>query len=456
MAARLAVSHSGAMAGCDASYDALFDRHGVQRVRDMDELAAALIMFAQPHPVAAGGLVTIHDSGGERQLLIDVAEEMRVPLAQLSSDTTAALASMLDPGLPAVNPLDAWSAGGAEAHKTIAECFATMLKDPAAALGAVVHDRTAGGRLYPGYAAYLEHAHASSGKPVFLVANHQGTGADPLVAGLTEKGYPVLDGLAPFLAGVRCLFGYRDFMWREESPPPVVDPGILNRSRQRLACGAPPDEATSMELLAEAGLPVNRGLVAEDESAALAAASALGFPVVLKTARADISHKSDVGGVILDIHEESTCREAYRAIARRLGRRVLVAPMIRGAGVEMILGVVNDAQFGPLIVIGFGGIHAETLKDVRFAIPPFGAATARRLLDTLRMRPLLDGHRGAPAADVEAYCQAAARLSVLAYGLREVVAEIDLNPVIVSADGCIAVDALIVTRTRQHAGEYGS
>jgi acyl-CoA synthetase (NDP forming) len=455
MAARLAVSHSGAMAGCDASYDALFDRHGVQRVRDMDELAAALIMFAQPHPVAAGGLVTIHDSGGERQLLIDVAEEMRVPLAQLSSDTTAALASMLDPGLPAVNPLDAWSAGGAEAHKTIAQCFATMLKDPAAALGAVVHDRTAGGRLYPGYAAYLEHANASSGKPVFLVANHQGTGADPLVAGLTGKGYPVLDGLVPFLAGVRCLLGYRDFMRRDESRPPVVDPGVLVRWRQRLAREAPPDEATSMELLAEAGLPVNRSLLAEDESAALAAANALGFPVVLKTARADISHKSDVGGVILDIADEKACRKAYRAVAQRLGRRVLVAPMIRGAGVEMILGVVNDAQFGPLILIGFGGIHAETLKDVRFALPPFGAATARRLLDTLRMRPLLDGFRGAPAADIEAYCQAAARLSVLAHGLREVVAEIDLNPVIVNADGCIAVDALIVTRTGQHAAERG-
>ncbi|MCG3202436.1 MAG: Protein lysine acetyltransferase Pka [Gammaproteobacteria bacterium] len=452
MSARLAVSHSGALAGCDTSYDALFDRYGIQRVRDMDELAAALVMFAQPHPVAAGGLVSIHDSGGERQLLIDVAAELEVPLAELSAGTSGKLAAMLDPGLPAVNPLDAWSAGGPDAHETIADCFAIMLKDPAAAFGAVVHDRVADGRIYPGYAGYLQHAHAATGKPVFLVSNHQGTGADPLVTRLTRQGFPVLDGLAPFLIGARCLLAYRDFTHRVESPPPDVDPAILERWRWRLADEGTPDEATSMELLAEAGLPMNRGRLAEDEAAAVAAATALGFPVVMKTARAGIAHKTDVRGVILDVADEEGCRVAYRSLARRLGGRVLVAPMIRDPGVEMILGMVNDAQFGPLVMLGFGGVHAETLRDVRFALPPFGTGTARRLLDTLRMRPLLDGARGAPAPAVDAYCQAAARLSVVAHHLREMIAEIDLNPVILSARGCLAVDALIVTRALQHRG----
>lgn len=450
MAARLAVSHSGAMAGCDASYDALFDRYGIQRVRDMDELAAALVMFAQPHPVAAGGLVSVHDSGGERQLLIDVAAELKVPLAELSADTAGKLAARLDPGLPAVNPLDAWSAGGSEAHRTIGDCFAIMLSDSAAALGAVVHDRVADGRIYPGYAGYLQQAHAATGKPVFLVANHQGTGADLLVTQLTEKGFPVLDGLVPFLVGARCLMAYRDFTQRVQSPPPEVDPAILEKWRRRLASEERPDEATSMELLAAAGLPMNRGLLAEDESAAVAAAAAIGFPVVVKTARADVAHKTELRGVILDVADEADCREAYRSLARRLGGRVLVAPLVRDPGVEMILGVVNDAQFGPLVMLGFGGVHAEVLQDVRFALPPFGAATARRLLDTLRMRALLDGSRGAPAPDIDAYCLAAARLSVIAHSLREVIAEIDLNPVILSAAGCIAVDALIVTRARPH------
>lgn len=112
LAAQLGVSHSGALAGSDAVYDAVFDRYGVQRVDDMEQLATALIMFAQPHPVAGGGIVTIHDSGGERQLLIDAAAKLDAPLTEISARTRERLEALLDPGLPAVNPLDVWSAGG--------------------------------------------------------------------------------------------------------------------------------------------------------------------------------------------------------------------------------------------------------------------------------------------------------------------------------------------------------
>ena len=147
LSARLTVSHSGAIAGRDAVYDAIFDRYGVHRARDMDELATTLIMFAQPHPVGAGGLVSIHDSGGERQLLIDLAHDAGVPLTQLSPASTAKLESLLDPGLPAVNPLDAWSTGGPDYHHTMEQCFSTLMSDPEAAIGAVVHDRVAGGGI---------------------------------------------------------------------------------------------------------------------------------------------------------------------------------------------------------------------------------------------------------------------------------------------------------------------
>ena len=112
LAAQLAVSHSGALAGSDVAYDAVFDRYGVQRVDDMEQLATALILFAQPHPVGPGGIVTIHDSGGERQLIIDTAARLGAPLADISEQTRRTLETLLDPGLPAVNPLDVWSAGG--------------------------------------------------------------------------------------------------------------------------------------------------------------------------------------------------------------------------------------------------------------------------------------------------------------------------------------------------------
>ncbi|HSG66754.1 MAG TPA: CoA-binding protein, partial [Gammaproteobacteria bacterium] len=148
MSARLAESHSGAIAGHDAAYQALFERYGVQRVDDLDQLATALFMFAQPHPVARGGLVTIHDSGGERQLLIDQAAAAQVPLAQLSAASTARLEELLDPGLPAVNPLDAWSTGGADYHVGMRQCFATLMADDDAAFGAVVHDRAPGGGIF--------------------------------------------------------------------------------------------------------------------------------------------------------------------------------------------------------------------------------------------------------------------------------------------------------------------
>ncbi len=123
------------------AFDALCERYGVQRVGDMDELATALIMFAQPHPIGDGGLVSIHDSGGERQLAIDVADEMGVPFTQLAPASVRALEGTLDPGLPAVNPLDAWSAGGPDAHLKMQACMATLMSDPQAAFGAVIHDR---------------------------------------------------------------------------------------------------------------------------------------------------------------------------------------------------------------------------------------------------------------------------------------------------------------------------
>lgn len=456
LAAQLAVSHSGAMAGRDATYEALFERYGVQRVRDMDELATALIMFAQPHPVPPGGLVSIHDSGGERQLTIDLAEEIGVPLAPLSQATEKRLEALLDPGLPAVNPLDAWSRGGPDYHIAMAQCLAAMLADPAAAIGAVIHDRAPYGRIYANYLDYLRAAHAQSGKPAFLVANRQGTGSDPLVVAATEEGFPVLDGLAAFMTGAKCLFAYRDFLQRPPMSPPALERSALERWRGALALGAPPDESTALAMLADFQIPAVHGRVVDSERAAVNAALAVGFPVVLKTAAAGIAHKSERGGVRLAIADAEGVRSAYRELAGRLGARVLVAPMAAAPGVEMILGVIHDDQFGPVLMLGFGGIFAEVLRDVRFLLPPFDAAAARRAVDALRLRPLLDAQRGRGGLDIDAYCEAAARLSVLAVALQDAVREIDVNPIAVNEKGCLALDALVVTRAGGRLQRHGA
>ena len=446
LAARLTVSHTGAIAGEDASYEALFDRYGVHRVDDLEQFSTALIMFAQPHTVGSGGLVSIHDSGGERQLLIDRAHAAGVSLTQLAPESVSRLESLLDPGLPAVNPLDAWSTGGPEYHVSMQRSFATLMADPGAALGAVVHDRVAGGGIHASYLDYLRAGHAASGKPAFLVANTHGTAADPQIVAATREGFPVLDGLAAFLRGARCLLDQRDFVAREAAPAPQLPERVLERWRERLRQPGAPDEHESMQLLLEAGLPALATRIVNDEREARAAAQSIGAPVVLKTAMRGIDHKSDIDGVRLGLADADATAAAYRELAARIGPRALVAPMVRSLGLEMLLGMIRDEQFGPVVVMGFGGLHVEALDDVVYLLPPFAADDARRRLAQLKLYPLLGSRRHRRPLAVEAFCSVAARFSALVAGVADAVTEIDLNPVIVHADGCSIVDALIVGR----------
>ena len=447
-AAELTVSHSGAMAGDDDTYDALFDRYGVQRVADMDELATTLILFSQMNPVGPGGLVCLHDSGGERQLMVDLADAAGVELTDLNADTVSKLEDVLDPELPAVNPLDAWSRGGANASEQMAKCLAIMMSDPNTAVGAVIHDRAPHGTVYPNYVEYMHYAHAATGKPAALVAARQGTGCDPLVVTSTRNGLPVLDGVAQFLTGMRKLFDYRDFLERAPLDIAEVPQRVASQWPALLKQGRVLDEAESSRLLRDFGVNANACSLVDNEAQLLEAARDYGYPIVLKTAMPGITHKTDRGGVVLGIGSEQELRDAYGAMRDRLGPRALLAPMLE-SGVEMILGTRRDPQFGPVIMLGFGGIHAELIKDVRFALPPFDWQTAERLLAGLKMRKLLDGARGMAPADVRAFCDMAAKFSVMVDALRDYIQEIDINPVIVTASGATAVDALVVTRAEE-------
>jgi acyl-CoA synthetase (NDP forming) len=452
LAAELAISHSGALAGSDASYQAIFEEFGVHRVDDMAELAMALILFSRSPAPAAGGLVTLHDSGGERQLAIDVAGQLDVPLARLAPETVERLGELLDPGLLPVNPLDAWGSGGIDAPAQMAACFTALLQDPGAALGAVVHDRAPCGSIYPNYLDYLRAAREATGKPVFLVANHQGSGSDPQVLAATREGLPVIDGLKTFLAGVRCLLAHRDFQADQPSPAPVgVAEEVVRRWRSYLRKTQWVPEVEAGELMRDFGIPVVEGKAVEGAGQLRAAAEELSFPVVLKTAAPGIAHKSDADGVFLDIRNQQQLLAAYEKMATRLGPQALVAPMVDGTGAEMLLGITRDSQFGPMVVLGFGGVHAEALGDVAVLRPPFDARRARRALDRLRLRVLLDGGRGRPALSVERYCELAARLSVMALVLEDCLEEVDINPVRLGVEDCLGLDALVVPRKARAA-----
>jgi len=446
--AKLTISHSGAMAGDDATYEALFDRYGVQRARDQDEFTTMLIMFAELHPVGAGGLVALHDSGGERQLFVDLADDAAVPLTRLSDDTIKKLEDVLDPELPAVNPLDAWSRGGPDASSQMTRSLTLMMQDRGAALGVVVHDRAPFGKIYPNYLTYMQRARAESGKPVALVSATQGTGCDDAVITSTHAGFPVLDGVTQALKGANALFAYRDFLLRGRSELAAPDVKIVERWQNRLRTGETLGELDSLQMLSDFGVQTSSPQAAADEPAVLAAAKKCTYPVVLKTSKPGLLHKSDQGGVIIGIADDEQLRQMYSLMRGRLGDDVLIA-RVAESGIEMILGLTRDPQFGPVVMLGFGGVLAETIADVQFALPPFDADHARRCIDRMKLRPLLDGVRGAPAVNVDAFCQLAERFSVMAHALRDVLAEVDVNPVIVNEDGAVAVDALVVGRDRR-------
>ena len=444
LSSQLAESHSGAMAGSDRVYDAIFDYYGVQRVDDMDELATALIMFAQPHPVQAGGVVCLHDSGGERQLIIDLADKLDVAFADLSEATIVKLESQLDPGLPAVNPLDAWSAGGPNYHQAMTDCFITLLEDSNAAFGAVVHDRAPAGKLYSDYIGYLRDSHNATGKAVFLVSNRQGIGEDEQVLATTQEGFPVLDGVSSFLKGALCLMAYRDFLDQSPMNPPLLAKDLVARWRGEFAEDIEVSEHLASEFLAACGLPLVKSDLVSNQDDLLKSATVFGFPLVLKTAKPGIKHKSDLNGVVLDIQNEEELRLAYSDLSSRLGKDVIIASMVSEPGVEMILGVARDLQFGPMIIMGIGGIYTEALDDVIVLAPTFDAQYALRRLQKLKMRKILDAGRGRAAVDIDSYCQAAALLSVLALEFEDQINEIDLNPVLLMERACIGLDALLI------------
>ena len=442
--AELTVSHSGALAGSDECYNAVFSKFGIQRVNDMNELADTLIMFAQPHSLAEGNLVTIHDSGGERQLILDLAADQDVDFAELNPETILKLEEILDPGLPAVNPLDAWGRGLDDSDQIMADSLTTMLQDQNASMGAVVQDRGALSRIYPEYLQYMKQANDATGKPVFLVSNIQGTSSDNTVMESTARGLPILDGVYSFLAGVRCMHRYRDYLAHENDILEPISTEAMTKWQQIIDQGQLIGENEALEMLSDNGIAVNQSYGVDNLDEVIESAKKLGYPVVLKTAVPGISHKSEVHGVYLNLNSDKELTDAYKDLDKRLGPEALLSKMIDEEGVEMILGMTTDPQFGPMITLGFGGVYAEALKDVVTLMPPFNAETAKQALSELKMQSLLSGYRGSEAADVESYCKMASKFSLFALAMRNHICEIDVNPIILGKDICLGLDALMV------------
>jgi acyl-CoA synthetase (NDP forming) len=440
--AALAISHSGALVGDDAVHSALFRRHGVIATENLDEFANALLLLAQPRRIGRGNLASIHDSGGERELFADRAAAWKMPFARINEATREKLAARLDYGLDPVNPLDAWGTGH-DYQAIFADCMTALLDDPDTALGALCAETRTGHSLHEGYAGAMMTAHGRSEKPVVVINNLASVGDDDLALRITRAGIPVLIGLDAGLAAIKGEMARRDFRARPAMRPWPAPSGMREKWQVRLNQATALDESESLSLLADYAVPVLPHRMVESAADAERAARDLGLPVVLKTAMPGILHKSDVGGVKLGLVDLAAVRVAYEDVARRLGPRVLLAPMA-AAGLELSFGAKLDPQFGPIVMIGAGGVLIEFMADRACALAPFDDAEAKRLIDGLSLRPLLDGKRGAPASDIAALAAALAQFSTMVADLSGLVQEIDVNPLLAGPAGCVALDALIV------------
>ena len=446
-ARELVVAHSGALAGADGAYEALFREYGVIRVATLDEMADTLELLGAGRRAPRGGLSTIHDSGGERAHLIDVAAQVGTPFAEISDTTKERLAAVLEPGLPAVNPLDAWGTGR-DSERIFIECMRALLDDENTAALAFVMDLA--DEMHDdgfGTSEMAQQIFAETDKPFAVLSNLGCSIPERSAAVLRQAGIPLLEGTATGLAAFRNIFTHAALAAlpeKETQPVDAVADEVRERWRARLVSGESWTEHDGLALLRDYGIPTARSELAESAAEATEIGERLGWPVVVKTA-APIEHKSDQGGVFVGIEDEAALVAAYEDLSARLGPTVLVQEMATD-GIELALGIVRDAQFGPLIMVAAGGVWVELLQDRAFALPPLDAVRAERLIAELAVNKLLGGVRGADPSDVGSIVNALVRLSNLAVELGEHLAALDVNPLIAGPNGCMAVDALVVPR----------
>ena len=449
LGAAMAVTHTGAIAGNHAVFQALFRRYGVIEVDDFDAMAAILMLLQCPRRAASGGFAAAFESGGFRELVTDTAVELGIDFAELEHPTVSTLEQHLDPGLKAENPLDLWGSHN-RFEARFAACLTALMQDSNVAAGAFFSNFRDGYYLSEAIYRVVVAVSERVDKPIVLATCYSDLANNALCRRAYDAGIPVIDGVREALLAFKHLFAYRHFKQEsaQQAKAAPVDPAVAVDWRQQLSRHSTDtlDENQALDLLGAFAIPVVRREIVASEAELATAAAAIGFPVVLKTAQPGINHKSDCGGVFVGIQSEQDLLRHYRDISTRLGPMALLSQMA-GAGVEVALGTVNDSQFGPVIMVAAGGILVELLADRALAMCPVSPVQAGAMLDSLKLNRLLLGLRGRPAVHRQALIDAIVDLSRLAFCLRDSIAEIDINPLIAHADGVLAVDALILRRS---------
>jgi acyl-CoA synthetase (NDP forming) len=445
---KAAASHTANMAGSYDIYRAAFKEAGVIEVNDMEE-AADFVKTLIGQPTAEGTNVAVMGgSGGSAVVFSDAADAYGLTLQSLTPETMRVLKENLPSVASLDNPVD-YAAGFINDQNAprFERAVDAVLSDPGIhQLGLLF--ATVTGRVGENGANALAAAARRHRKPILVFSSVPRENATEMFDILESAGIPIFRSVNRLARAMRILADYRRASTRNMDKPLQVAPNIP----KDIGSGAL-DEYSSKRLLQAYGIPVSEDRMFAAAPIDGAAAQSCEFPAVLKIVSRDISHKSDIGGVALNLRSPNELRQASETMLQRVRaaaptatlEHLMVSPMIR-EGLETIVGVVNDSVFGPVVVFGLGGVYAETLRDITYRLAPFGEETGREMIRELRAAALFDGLRGQQPRDIDALAALLTSVSHLAWDMRDRLRELDINPVMVrqKGEGVVAVDALAV------------
>lgn len=451
--AKAASSHTGALAGSDATYDAAFKQSGILRVNSIDEFFDAAKAFSRCPIPKIPGVAIITNAGGPGVLASDASAECGVPLANFTKETIEALRNALPQESNIYNPIDIL--GDAKPRRYVAT-LEIILADQN--VGAVILLLTPQAMTEPEETANLINRlslHAS--KPIitsFIGGNELRKARGKLIHGKAAN----FDSPETAVRAARNLIKFREIATSSERASTQLRSG-QNRAAFLRIEGVRSEGRTALteeegkDVLRAYGIKAPRETVVTRRDKVIQAAREIGYPIVMKVSSPDIAHKTDVGGVITGISNDRAAKNAFDQIYANINKRmprariggVIIEEMVQG--VEVIVGVTCDPQFGPFITFGLGGLYVEVLKDVSHRLAPITVAEAKRMIAEVKSYPILLGTRGRKALDINAVADTIVRVSQISQDFEEI-QEIEINPLMVQEDGCIAVDALVVISGR--------
>jgi len=449
-----AMAHTGALAGSIETFDAIATREGVIRVGGLDELIETTECFVHAAVPKGNRLAAVTLSGGKRGMLLDAFYKEGLNFAPLSPHVGSELAKMLGPGSIVGNPLDAGFAAVVD-PSVYMKSIKLMIDDPD--IDIVIIDAElpkAPHELRERNLRIVDEMARQGGKPVIYIS--------AMSIGFTEftkslrKSLPhlaVMQGMDRAVTAIKSLLDYARL---RKAVPDIVSSSkpsarsVLEKAL-RSASGAALDEVASKKLLKAYGIPISKEAIAQTAAEAAKIAKQIGFPVVAKVVSAEILHKSDIGGVVLNLNSATEVKKAFADITARVAKLkgkpkldgILIAQQVK-AELELVVGASLDAEMGPVVLFGTGGIDIELMKDVALAGAPLDETEARLLIGRTKAGIKMRGYRGKPALHEASAVKALVGLSNLIADAGDRIASIDINPFLINAKTGVAVDALIV------------